>query len=190
MISAESAASKAILGVPPTLRFAMPTKAKGKVIWGRFITRRAIWAGATVLLLLCFAIGAVLYQKYQLGRLEKEWAAISPQVASLEELRERFRAAGPWHSNTPETLVLLRALTEAFPAQGTVWATSIKQAEEVTVSGKATNREEWLATQDRLRQTPGVEDLRILQTRGTPDAREPMTFSLRFAWNSGATDAR
>jgi hypothetical protein len=80
----------------------------------------------------------------------------------------------------------------ALPERGAVWATriEIEEQRQVTVSGKATSREDWLRTLEALRQTPGVRELRVSQARASGDGKSPMTFALRFTWHGPASGGR
>lgn len=146
-----------------------------------------------VLLVLAAVAGAgmVVIQRLELKSLTDEWEMIEPGVKEIEELRDGLRALRPWLTDQPQCLAIARLVTEAFPEEGTVWATSLQVNEqsEVTVAGKARDRTAWLAMQDRLRQSEGVRDLRISRTRDNPEGKDAMSFSIHFRWQPGATHA-
>ena len=147
---------------------------------------------AVLLLLAAVAgVGMVVIQKLELESLSDEWAMLEPSVKEIEELRDGLRALRPWLTDQPQCLSIARLVTEAFPEEGTVWATSLQVNEqsEVTVAGKARDRTAWLAMQDRLRQSDGVRDLRISRTRDNSDGKDPMSFSIHFRWQPGGTHA-
>ena len=101
-------------------------------------------------------------------------------------IRDRVRQFRPWFDDTVPSLRVTRMLTEAFPEEGTVWMRSleIKNRSEVSCAGLARSNAEWMAMLDRLRATPGVEDLQTLQVRGA----DPLQFSLGFRWDTGYRD--
>ena len=156
-------------------------------------------AGRLAVLLVLAAIagaGMIVIQKLELKSLTAEWDMLEPSLREIEELRDGLRALRPWLTDQPQCLAVARLVAEAFPEEGTVWATSlqINMQSEVTVSGKARDRTAWLAMQDRLRQSEGVRDLRTSRTRhspdrNNPDGKEPMSFAIHFRWQPGGTHA-
>jgi hypothetical protein len=86
-------------------------------------------------------------------------------------------------------LQIARALTRAFPEEGTVWARSLEIIRPtdsplplVSCSGKARSNEQWLAMRGRLSEIPGVEDLRFREVT----AEIPLQFTVEFQWNGDA----
>jgi hypothetical protein len=145
-------------------------------------TIRASIAAAAVVLAL---VGAVLYQNWELASLESEWTGMEPQVAQVEALQARIRDVRPWFGDALPGLDALRLLAEAFPERGTVWATSvqIKEGSEITLSGRAESNEDLLGMLDRLRDGPGVEDLRVLQVQDSGGEGGRIVFTVNIRRN-------
>lgn len=154
----------------------------------RWRTRHLVAAAAAVLALVLGIAAAVLCQRWRLNTVRREWAAMQPRVETLRKIVAHARSHGAWASDQPESLDILRAVTLAFPERGTVWATrlEIRGLQQVSISGKAAGREDWLRTLETLRKTPGVRDLRVSQARTGGDAKAPMTFAIRFTWSAPA----
>jgi hypothetical protein len=73
-------------------------------------------------------------------------------------------------------------LTVAFPETGSVWARTLEIGEEgmVKCTGFAKSNRDCLSVFETLRETPGVEELQIMQVRGD----DPVQFSLNYLWNT------
>jgi len=175
-----------LAGQPTAFEFLRVPSSRLKQLQGRVSSRSTLWlAGAAAALLLSLG-GMLLVQHVRLSHLESQWADIEPKVAELKVLQEKVRRFRPWFDDTVPSLRVTRMLTEAFPEEGTVWMRSleIKNRSEVSCAGLARSNPEWMAMLDRLRATPGVEDLQTLQVRGA----NPLQFSFGFRWDTGYRD--
>lgn len=155
----------------------------------RLPSRKSRWAAAASLVLLLLLGGPLLIQQWKLHRLEAQWLSIQPEVERLEALQDKVGNFGGWYSGSTNSLSILRALSEAFPEEGVIWAkrltihepTDKKPFVRVSCSGYARSREAWLDLLDRLRATEGIDDLRFKQLRGD----SPMGFEMDFDWVPG-----
>ena len=157
----------------------------------RWSRRQLAWGAGLVLLLGGTLVGLGLRQQRQLNRLQASWHAMEPRTQTVREILAQAKARAPWLSDEPLSLDILRAVTLAFPEHGTIWTTRVqtKGRTEVTVSGKALNREAWLQVLEALRQSPGVRDLRVSQLREASDGKAPMSFALSFTWHTPPTNS-
>jgi hypothetical protein len=151
------------------------------------VTRRTVWAAAGAVALVAALVGTVGHQIWRLGQLEAEWETLGPKAAVVESLQEQIRAVRPWFDDTLPTLEVMRLLAQAFPEQGTVWAThlQIKDGSTISMAGRAVGNDALLPVLDRIKGATGVEDLRVVQLRETAGRGDEMSFVLSFRWNSG-----
>ena len=186
-LAAHAAILQGLLHQAPALELKLARSETIRALWRQQGVRLLLYlAGATALAALTI-LTVVLVQKIQLAHLSAVRARIAPDVRELQQIRDRVRELRPWLSDEPDALRLLQVLTNAFPEDGVVWATDlkIKGLSEVSVSGKASDRQAWFVMQERLRQTPGVTDLRLSQSRENAEGSDPLTFSLNFRWQPG-----
>lgn len=134
-----------------------------------------------MLLALGGVVAAFLAQAATLGRLEEQWSRVRPEVELLRKFEARIDRFKPWFGRVPRALDTMRQVTDAFPAKGVVYATTLQLSEEgkVAISGRAQTQEAWLETQERLREIPGVE-LRIRQQSVRRGQEYPVSFALEL----------
>jgi len=184
--TAVAAVAGRLMDRPSELEFLPPRSSRFRAVAGRISSRGTIWlAGVAAVLVLGFGT-AFLYQHWRLSRLEYEWSTIEPTVAEIETLQGQIRQFRDWFDESPQSLMLVRTLTEAFPEDGAVWAkmVSIKNLSEVSCSGYARTDQDWETMRDYLREMKGVGSLHVSQIQGD----SPLQFALTFSWNSGGSD--
>jgi hypothetical protein len=136
-----SAAARFLTGAWTQFEFLPPKVSAWQQITARVSSRKlgSVAAVASVLLLI---IGGVMgAQQFKLSRLRSQWRALEPRVTELEDVQARIRKFRPWFDETLPSLSILRRVTEAFPAEGTVWAKTIeiRNQSAVICSGAARN---------------------------------------------------
>ena len=180
----EQAARCVLAGQPLTLALAPVLAAQATGFFRHWTRRQLVTAAVGPLLLFLIVAILVIVQHVQVATLRTRWQAMEPRTITVRGLIAEAKSRKPWMNDQPETLVLLRALTDAFPKRGTVWATrlEIRDRRDVAVAGKAATREAWLQMLDTLRRMPGVTNLRVADARDTGDGRTPLTFALGFRW--------
>lgn len=176
-------AAKTIGGEAPALEFWRPHDTQWSSLMRRLQAKGMggkIGAGAGAAVLLFVMI--FLFQGWRLGRLETRWDTMRDEVERLETVRDGLRLRSNWTSNTPESLETIKAITSAFPEYGTVWARTLEYHHPNTVkcTGFAKNNSNILTMLEPLGETPGVEDLQVVQMRGD----DPVQFSLSYQWNA------
>lgn len=149
--------------------------------YGKGGRRQIITAGAALGLLLVLP---ALVQSHRLASLEARWKEIEPDVKGLEVVQENIRQFRRWFDNRPATLEIIRAVTSAFPEEGSVWARrlELKPGGSFACNGLARSSRDLMATLDRLRQDPRVTELKVKQVRG----RDPVQFTFQFTWKDDA----
>jgi hypothetical protein len=137
-------------------------------------------AGAVVLLVALL----FLFQQCQLWWYGSRWNQMSAKVQELQATQDQIRKFRPWFDESLRNLSILRALTRAFPEDGSVTAKTIEIREPnlITCSGTTRDHQSLLKTEERLRGQPGVADVSLGQIRG----KSPMQFTFNFHWSEGA----
>jgi hypothetical protein len=116
--------------------------------------------------------------------LERRWERIEPQVTRLESLQEQISTYRAWYEDEARSLMMVMALTGAFPESGGAWVRSVEIEDQARVScdGFARSDSDWLRLLDALGELEGIEDLQVKQVRG----QNPVQFSFSFQWRGGA----
>jgi hypothetical protein len=178
-----AAAANKLLGHESEIQFQAPhTNALTKFI-NRVSARSTLWLGGVAAAALLIFGFLFLYQHVKLIRLEARWSELAPQVEEVETLQANVRAFRSWFDNSAISLTIAKKLTNAFPEDGSVWATSLSivDRERVVCVAKAENDAAWLGVHEALRNTPGVNDVKLTQVRGS----SPYQFSLSYRWAPG-----
>ncbi len=181
--AATAAAMHYLLGRAPMVQLLPPRPSKLKQWSGRVSTRATVLLAGAAAVLVLAAGGAFLWQNWRLSRQEAAWSAIATQAENLTALQETMRAVRPWFDDSVPSLVVMRALTEAFPADGGVWAktVAIKSHALISCAGNARTNRQWLEMFGKLQATPGIQDLQVQEVRG----EGPVQFRFTFRWNPG-----
>jgi hypothetical protein len=136
-----SAAARFLTGVETKFEFLPPKVSAWQQLTSRVSSRKlgSVAAAAAVILLLVG--GAIGVQQFKLSRLRSQWAGLESRVTELEGIQTNIRKFRPWFDESFPSLSIMRKLTEAFPAEGTVWAKTIEIRNQaaVTCSGTARN---------------------------------------------------
>ena len=131
---------------------------------------------------------AFLLQHVRLASLERRWPRIEPKASEIENIQNRIRKFRGWFGDQPQSMLVMKRLTEVFPAEGSVWLTSlkVKNLSEVSCSGKARSNRDWLDLLDRLREAKGVREVKVVQVKGS----DPVQFAFNFVWREGPAGGR
>lgn len=149
---------------------------------GRLRTTGAVAVGVAVIV-----AGLFLYQQIQLWSLRSQWSRMSAQVADLQNIENNIQQYRPWYDESYPDLAILRQVTLAFPEDGAVTAKTIEihDGNTVSCSGTASDSESLLTVLSKLRGAPGVNDVKLEQTRG----KAPMQFTFDFVYGNGVPNA-
>jgi hypothetical protein len=173
-----SLAAQQLAGAKSDFQFLPPHTSAWQRMSKRYASGRLRLAVAGAAAAVLLVAGLFAYQQWRLTNLQSEWSGISSRVAELETLQERLRRFRPWNDDSVVSLTILKQLTTAFPAEGTVNAKTveIRNGESVTCSGTARDNRSLLATLDKLMAEGGVSDVKVSQLRG----RSPAQFTFDF----------
>ena len=170
--TAERAAVLALRRGAVPFEFVIPQPRRWEAAFVRYNTRRYRWIAGIAAALIILPILGFFVRSEQESHLEKQWAAMSGNVADLDALQTAIRRFRPWFEPLPQNLQVLETLFNAFPEQGDVWAKSIqiKAGGAVVCTGFARNRPAILTLTDRLRKSEGVSGVQTqVHPGGKPD---------------------
>ncbi len=181
--SAFSLAAGLLSGTKSELEFLLPKVSSFERAARRYASGKTRVAIAAAILVLFVPAILFAWQQWQLVRLRSQWNHIATKVAELEEVQGWIRRYRPWYDESYRSLNVMKQLTLAFPADGTVSARTVEIRDQgtVTCSGQARDSQALLAMISRLRESKSVSDIKVSQIRG----RSPAQFTFDFRWNEG-----
>jgi len=114
----------------------------------------------------------------------KEWLKTNgDQIAAAQEKMDRMKYLEPWTDRQPRFLECLRSLTEAFPEEPYMWATSLALNENGTGSivGKTTSDASFLDALNKLKQDKtAFSDIKMLYLREVGRDSRDKEFAISF----------
>jgi hypothetical protein len=145
---------------------------------GNWRTAGALAAALVLILSTLFG-----WQQIQLTQLRSRWAAMEPKVKDLTQVQDQIQQYRPWFDESFTHLRILKAVTTAFPEDGSVTAKTLgirelsetPGAKSISCSGNAATYSALQKTVHQLGAVNGVSDLSV-PTRG----KAPIQFSLDF----------
>ena len=104
-------------------------------------------------------------------------------VRAVDDTQANIRKYRPWFDESMPSLSILKRVTEAFPAEGTIWTKTMEIRNQNTVicTGTARNNDALMKTLDQLRASSDVSNVSVDSVRGTA----PLQFTFNFQWNPG-----
>ena len=148
----------------------------------RFSSRTLQWVGWALAIPACFLVAAFGLLQWKLSNLERRWKSLAPQVSRVEADQKQIRLYRAWFDESQRSLAILKALTTAFPDDGSVTAKSVevRSLSQVTCTGTASNPQSLYKTMDQLRLRPEIAAMKVDQLQG----QSPLQFSLNFQWGA------
>lgn len=109
---------------------------------------------------------------------------MSADLATAQEVVARLTYAGSWGSTEPRFLNCLREITQAFPDEGYVWATSLALNENGTgsVIGKATNESSVYDVFDKIKENAVFSNAKIVHIRDVGRDSREKEFAIQFTF--------
>ncbi len=159
------------------------------------IGRKAAWAAGVAAAILIFVGAALLEWRSDV----RQAADLRTELAEMEGDRDRAQAvidkvtfARPWYGRRLSYLEGIRELTLAFPAEGTIWTTSLavkenmeaafsKEGMQVAFSGKAVSQSAVLDVLDRLRANPRLGNVKQGPIRKSGKGGREVAFDMSFS---------
>ena len=123
---------------------------------------------------------AIAVYKQQLADMDKDLTAAKEVVA-------RLTYASSWGATNPRFLACLRAVTEAFPEEGTVWATSLalNDAGAGSVVGKTSSDAGFYEVWDKINANEAFSDVKMVHYRDVGRNSREKEFAVNFTFNKG-----
>ncbi len=168
----------------PRIEFLPPKPNRLEKIIQRFDSRRTFWISSAAAAVVIITGAAFFLQHRQLSALEKKWSGISGKVGELEKIQGQIREFRGWFSLDFASLTTMKAVFEAFPETGEIWLKNfiIRDGNLVRCSGSAQYQSALLGLMDKLRSTPGIQNMELQQQQGN----NPIFFAIEFTWTPGA----
>jgi len=115
--------------------------------------------------------------KQQLADMDKDLTAAKEVVA-------RLTYASSWGATNPRFLSCLRAVTEAFPEEGTVWATSLALNESGvgSVVGKLTSESSFYEVFDKIDRSEAFANTKLIHIRDVGQNSREKEFAISFTF--------
>lgn len=167
------------------------------------IGRKAAWAAGVAA---AFVVaGTVLavdwhYDRVEVAAMTTQYEAMAGDLAEAKAVIARVNFARPWYDRRPSYLQCMREVTNAFPQEGVIWATSlaiqedvkvvpaIQEGTKVVLTGKAVSESAVLDVLDRLKANPKLVEVKQLYLRQAARQRREVAFSMSFTFSqSGKT---
>ena len=149
--------------------------------------RRVAWAA--VLAVAALAAAAGLFAEWRRGErelafLQERLAAMAPDIEAAQQVVDHVTQARLWTDRRPRFLEPLRDLTLAFPAEGSIWVTSlaIRGDMRIVISGKAADERSVLGLLDGIRRNASFDGAKLLYMRETTGSRRDVAFSMTFGF--------
>jgi hypothetical protein len=184
-IAATAMAMIAVEGTRLPVDFLNP-RIGGKNASGR--KRVIIWASSIAAVCL-IVLGVVLADyrgdKAAIAAYTMELQNIGEDIVAAREIVNRVTYADSWTSREPRFLNCFRAMTEAFPERGSVWATSLLLNEDGVGSlvGKATDEASFYAVLDKIKgNKEAFSDVKMLYVRDAGRDSREKEFAISFTF--------
>jgi len=154
-----------------------------QLVRARLSPRKLAWAGAAAGGLVLCVVAAFGVQQWQIGSLQSQWNAISPQVSALQTDQDQIQKFRPWYDTSFRDLQILRKLKDAFPDDGGVAAKKIEihDLSQVVCSGAAQENSSFAKLHAKL----GEDTNQVNNLHAEVHGQKPMDFSLSFEWEGG-----
>jgi len=172
-----------LAGRSMSFEFLPPRVSKWKQFTEQHASKKLVYAAAVCGLVVLGVAGLFGWQQWRLNQLEKQWRGMEARVNTVKDMEARIRKYRPWYDESFRALSILKAVTQAFPEDGTVAAKSVEIRERagVTCSGTARNNAALLRMLDLLRASKLVKDLKVEQVKGGQN-NQPLEFTFNFNW--------
>jgi hypothetical protein len=167
----------------PRIEFMPPRRGRWEAVRIRYSSKRLATAGAAAGAALALTLAAFGWQEIRLWSLRSEWEGMRMQAADLQALQDRIRDYRPWYDRSLPDLRILARVTQCFPENGSLTAKSfdlhqLAAATAVTISGTARDGQALLRTQEKLRKSGEIQNVKVESISG----KMPAQFTLTFRW--------
>jgi len=163
-----------------------------RMVPGRRIpqTRTLVWA-AVAAFVIFVALAAVIWGWRQdvkdIATFTEQLAVMSDDIKAAREVVDRMSYASGWTSRSPEFLECLSQLTQAFPEEGTIWATNLALHEnkQGLVTGKSLREESVLLVLDAIKLNDVFQNVQMVYMRDAGRGTNEVSFAIQFKFSGG-----
>lgn len=149
--------------------------------------RQILWAAAVCAVLI--VLGSWLFfdwqeEKAEVAMLKERLEGMSEDIQAAEDVVKKVSMARGWYTGRQNVLACFRALTMAFPLEGSIWATNLALNEDMRgiVSGKATDEKSIIDTLDKLKENSSFSNVQMLYMRDNGRNSQEVSFAVNFAF--------
>jgi hypothetical protein len=105
-------------------------------------------------------------------------------VKKADAAANRLALANSWIGGKPRFVACLADVTQLFPDEGSIWATSLSLRADMTgqLTGKAANEQQVLALLDRMRDSKRFVNPQSLDTRDAGRNSHETAFAISFTY--------
>jgi len=152
--------------------------------------RRAVWAAILAVALAVAGTSLLLdwqWERRDVAALRDRLEEMDGDIRAARSMTRRVSLARRWYDRTPRLLDCLRGLTLAFPAEGSIWTTSLGLREDMRgiVSGKSVDERTVLEVLDTMKARDDFSDVKLLYMRGADRGSREVSFAISFAFLGG-----
>ncbi len=110
--------------------------------------------------------------------------AMSEDIATAQSVVDRLSYADKWGDTTPRFLSCLRELTQAFPDEGYVWASSMALTENGSgsVVGKASSENSVFDVLDKINKNEAFSNVKMIHIRDVGQNSSEKDFAVSFVF--------
>ena len=180
-----------LTGERERVNFLTPWKARRRQAERYRRVKMAVLASVLALLVVLVPVGVLAVRGVRLALVERELAALGPQVSGLEEVKSWLDVARPWTSERSLPLQVLGELTEVATAEVYLRTASISTTGAVSLEGYATGPEAAYQIRNRLAAGNGLlTDVTYVKGYTGKDAKFTHEFTLTAHVRGWSTEPR
>jgi hypothetical protein len=173
----------------PALNFLRPRLLLKKEWKVTPVTQRLLLAATALILLITAGIIDQQSQKKSVALLRAQTEQFSPSLKETKEILANIRALRLWKPAEPLFLECIRGLTLAFPAEGSIWTTTLSLREDMkgVLSGKANDDMEVLNLIESLKKNPDFSQITLVHMRESGRETGEINWMISFQFIRGSS---
>lgn len=148
---------------------------------------QVLWAStAAVCVLVLLSVAFFMWKtgKRDVSELREGLDGMKWEIAAAKEVIQKVNMAAGWYSERPEILDCIKALTMAFPEEGTIWITNLALTEEMNgvMSGRASDEKSVIDILDKLKGNELFYDVQMISLQDNSSHSQEVSFSMNFSY--------
>lgn len=160
-------------------RLAPPSTRKNRrpIVWASVLTATVVIAGISA----WFDLNSM---QRHFDQITAHLKSIDPDVKTAETAAARLDTARGWASGKPRYLACLADLTNLFPDEGSIYATSVTLRADLSgqLSGRASNEQKVLQLLDQIKDAKRFSNVKLGEVREAGRNSHEIAFSLSFSY--------